>query len=120
MTTVLLPTALISVTELKIPLAPDLLFSPRCRLSEATTSSAVSDLPLLNSTPLRRLKVHTVAPADELHVSAASPRREPSGATSTRLPRVAYPSMTMKVSLHGDGSSESVVDPPAKPSRRWP
>jgi hypothetical protein len=71
-TTSYFPSALMSTILSRYPLAPDLESSPLWRLMEKITSSAVMVLPLWNSTPLRSLKVHTLASGVESHDSASS------------------------------------------------
>ncbi len=114
------PSTLISVTEETIDLAADSDLSPLCRLIDLTTSSAVSDLPLLNWTPLRNFTIHLVPFSVGSKLSASSGLIVPSGATSVRFPRTLKPSINIKVSLNVVGSRVSVVDPPAREALRWP
>jgi hypothetical protein len=66
-------------------LAGDLLSSPRCReLIESITSCAVMVLPLWNSTPLRSLKVQTLASGEASQLSASSPTSLPELSISVR------------------------------------
>jgi hypothetical protein len=93
-TTLSLPSALTSVIGLTMPLAADLVSSPRWWFKVATTSFASSDLPLWNSTPLRSLKVQVAASAEASQLSANSPTSSPLGEISVRLLR-SCPKLTL-------------------------
>ena len=79
-----LPSALISVIASTMGLAADLLSSPRWKLIEAITSSAVSALPEWKVTPSRILKRQVAAPSEPSQLSAISGISWPSEAISVR------------------------------------
>src|SRR3546814_16464973 len=60
-----------------MPRAPDWEFSSLWRFRVATTSSTVSSLPSWNCTPLRILKVHTLASGEALQDSARAATGSP-------------------------------------------
>ena len=66
------PSLRISVIVSAMDLVADCESSPRWRSIEAMTSSASRVFPLWNSTPWRRLKVHSVAPWFASQDSASS------------------------------------------------
>jgi len=83
-TTVSAPSVLMSLIDAIMPLAADLVASPRWWLIDSITSVESMVLPLWNSTPWRSLKVHCVASSEASQLSASSPIRLPSGAISVR------------------------------------
>ena len=87
---------------------------------EKITSFASRDLPLWNSTPLRRLKTQVAASAEASQLSASSPTMLPSGATSVRLLRQDHDVMMLCVSSSAAPSRLSDVAPPRTAERNSP
>jgi hypothetical protein len=82
-TTTVSPLRLMVSMPRMMPNAPDLVSGPEWRSSVATTSSGDISLPLWNCTPLRILKVHTLASGDELHSVASLGSSSPAGVMRT-------------------------------------
>ena len=104
-----------------IGFAADLLSSPMCMPKDAITSSAPNALPLWNVTPERRLNVQVFASADASQLSASSPFRDPSAATSVRLSKTdPCAQASIKISECVRLSQLSDVFAPPKPAVNLP
>ena len=103
-----------------MPRAPDLVAGPEWRSMVATTSSAVISLPLWNCTPLRILKVQTLASGEELHSEANLGTNSPVGVVPSSSSPQQRPTWNITWLANVAGSLLSVAAPPTKPIFKVP